>query len=480
MSSEIQGYFKRFEVNRNIINRVLAAGLEKGGDYCDLFFQSSVDNSIILEDGLVDKACTCRDCGVGIRVIKGVQTGYSYSEDIAPQPMIMAAKKAASIANEHKFLTPARLFSYSPPNYYSLKSPLEDIAIHKKISLLLEINKHIFSLDHRIIKTKIEFYDCSSYILIATSEGRMTYDYRPMIQVLVSCVAQQGNRRERGCFDLAGRYGIDFFTSEKIDFLAAETVRRTLFLLDAKKPVEGEMAVVLAAGSSGILLHEAIGHGMEADFVRKGISAFSQKIGENISSNFVTIVDDSTIPGLRGTFNIDDEGIDSRKTVLVENGIMKNYIHDRISSSFCGVNPTGNARRESFRYPTLPRMSNTYMLPGPYDDEEIIRSVNFGIYANSFTNGEVLIGAGDFSFFARSGYLIERGKLTMPLKDFNIIGNGAEVLKKIVMVGNTLKFAEGGWGCVKDDQVVPVSFGLPTIKISSLTVSGQQKNNCGK
>jgi TldD protein len=159
---------------------------------------------------------------------------------------------------------------------------------------------------------------------------------------------------------------------------------------------------------------------------------------------------------------------------------MKNYIHDRISSSFCGVNPTGNARRESFRYPTLPRMSNTYMLPGPYDDEEIIRSVNFGIYANSFTNGEVLIGAGDFSFFARSGYLIERGKLTMPLKDFNIIGNGAEVLKKIVMVGNTLKFAEGGWGCVKDDQVVPVSFGLPTIKISSLTVSGQQKNNCGK
>ena len=270
----------------------------------------------------------------------------------------------------------------------------------------------------------------------------------------------------------SGRYGIEHYTPERIDTLARDAVRRTVLLFDAVKPSAGEMEVVLAPGSSGILLHEAIGHGMEADFNRKKISIFADKMGKSVAEKFVNIVDDGTIPGLRGTINVDDEGNATRKTFLVENGVLRSYMHDRISARYYGVEPTGNGRRETFRFSPIPRMRNTFMPPGPHDPEEIIRSVKKGIYTEEFTNGQVSIGAGDFTFYVKTGYLIENGRKTRPIKDVNVIGNGPEVLRRITMVGNDLKFDDGWWTCGKDGQGAPNQMGLPTVKVSAITVGG--------
>jgi TldD protein len=293
-----------------------------------------------------------------------------------------------------------------------------------------------------------------------------------MARCSVSCTAEQDGRREENYYIIGGRQGLEFLNADSMDHLCRETVRRTVALFDAVKPEAGEMEVVLAAGSSGILLHEAIGHGMEADFNRKGISIFADKMGKPVAEPFVTIVDDGTNKGARGALNVDDEGNDTEKTYLVQDGILTSYMHDRISTKHYGVKPTGNGRRQSFRYSPLPRMRTTYMLPGPHSKDEIIRSVKKGIYAEHFTNGQVYIGAGDFTFYVKSGYLIENGEITNAIKDVNIIGNGPEVLGRIVMVADDLELSSGGSTCGKDGQSVPVSLGLPTVKVSSITVGG--------
>jgi TldD protein len=264
----------------------------------------------------------------------------------------------------------------------------------------------------------------------------------------------------------------EFINSESVERLSREAVRRTVDLFDAVKPDAGEMEVVLAAGSSGVLLHEAIGHGMEADFNRKGISIYADKMNKPVAEDFVTIVDDGTNTNVRGSLNVDDEGNDTEKTFLVRDGILTSYLHDRISAQHYRVEPTGNGRRESFRYAPIPRMRNTYMLPGPHKKEDIIKSVKKGLYAEHFTNGQVYIGAGDFTFYVKSGYLIDNGEITRAVKDVNIIGNGPEVLKNVVMVADDLALSEGGHTCGKDGQGVPVSLGLPTMKVSKITVGG--------
>jgi len=270
----------------------------------------------------------------------------------------------------------------------------------------------------------------------------------------------------------SGRYGIDYYTPGKVDALAKKAVDRAVLLFEAVKPEAGEMEIVMGPGSSGILLHEAMGHGMEADFNRKKISTFADKIGKPVAEKFVNIVDDGTIPGMRGTINVDDEGNDSQKTILVENGVLNSYMHDRISAQYYKVKPTGNGRRETFRYNPIPRMRNTYMPAGPHDPEEILRSVKKGIYAEEFSNGEVRIGAGDFTFYVKTGYLIEGGKKTRPIKDVNVIGNGPEALRRITMVGNDLEFDDGLWTCGKNGQGMPNQMGIPTVKVSSITVGG--------
>lgn len=468
----LDDYYKRFGVDEKVILEVMAEALSKGGDYCDLYFQHSLSNYIGLEDKAVNRAYSDVSFGVGIRVLKGDQTGYTFTEEITPKAMKNAARTAANIAGSAQKVQPVQLKTHEHPNYYAIKTPWEKVSIDTKIPYLQKINDKVFAADKRIIKSNIWFTDNTNYILFANSEGRIACDYQPQTRLSVSCTAEQNGEKEQGYFDLAGRQGIEFFTPENVDRLASEAVRRTVSLFDAVKPKGGEMEVVLAAGSSGILLHEAIGHGMEADFNRKNISIFSDKIGKKIANEHVTIIDNGKNPNVRGSINIDDEGNDSQETIMVEKGIMTSYLHDRISAKHYGVNPTGNGRRESFRHNPLPRMRNTYMLNGPHTKDEIIASTKKGLYAISFTNGQVNIGGGDFTFYVKSGYLIEDGKLTKPVKDINIIGNGPDVLSKITMVGNDMKMAEGGWTCGKNGQGVPVSQGLPTVKVSSITVGG--------
>ena len=465
-------YLAHFGVDEEIIQQVIAEALAQGGDYCDLYFEHTIGNDISLEDGAVNRASSQIDLGVGIRVLKGDQTGYSFTEEITPEAMKLAARTAAGIASSGQQISPVPLVLHPAGDYYPIATSWEDVAIDQKMPYLADLNQRVAALDPRIIKTRVSFSNSTSYILIATSEGRAVFDYRPLCRVSVSCIGEQGTRREQNGFDLSGRQGIEFLTPENMNLLATEAVRRTVDLFDAVKPRAGEMEVVLARGSSGILLHEAIGHGMEADFNRKGVSIFCDKIGKDVAAPFVSIVDDGTLPGIRGTLNIDDEGDATERTYMVANGMLTSFLHDRVSAEFYKVAPTGNGRRESFRFMPQPRMRNTFMLAGPHSPEDIIRSVRRGLYADGFTNGEVNIGPGDFSFYVKAGRLIENGELSRPVKDVNVIGNGPQVLRDIVMVGNDLKMAEGGWTCGKGGQGVPVSQGLPTVKVSKITVGG--------
>lgn len=469
---QLQDYLDHFGVTQRIIMDVIAEGLSRGGDYCDLYFQHSLNHSIGLEDNKVNRAFSNISFGVGIRVLNGDQTGYSYTEDITPQAMKSAARTAANIADSSARMKVMPLNEKTLPSYYQIQTPWEEISINQKIPLLQSINDKTFALDERIVKTNVFFSDNTSYILFANSEGVIACDYQPMSQISASCVAEQNGRMEQNGFNTSGRNDFSFFSAQNLDRIATKAVESTVLLFDAVTPRAGQMPVVLAAGSSGILLHEAIGHGMEADFNRREESIFSDKIGKPVAEPFVTIVDDGTIPHHRGSVNMDDEGNDTRKTYMVENGILTSYLHDRISARHYGVKPTGNGRRESFRHMPLPRMRNTYMLNGPHHKQEIIESVKYGIYAEEFTNGQVKIGAGDFTFYVKQGYLIENGKLQQPIKDVNIIGNGPRVLKDIVMVANDMEMSEGGWTCGKAGQGVPASMGQPTVKVSSITVGG--------
>lgn len=471
-AGDLKSYFDHFMVTENLIQEIMSEALAQGGDYCDVYFEHTIFNFIGLEDNIVNRAYSNVNFGVGIRVLKGDQTGYSFTEEITPKAMKLAAQTAANIANSPQQVDPIPLTLHQHPNYYPIKTSWEEVKIDRKIPFLQRINDRVFSLDPRVIKSNISFSDESSYILFANSEGRVAMDYRPMASITVSVSAEQNGQREENYANLTGRDGLELFTPEKLDGLADDAVSRTVALFEAVKPEGAEMPVVLAAGSSGILLHEAIGHGMEADFNRKAISIFSDKINKAVAEKFVTIVDDGTNPNVRGSLNIDDEGMDTQKTFLVENGILRSYLHDRISAEYYKVKPTGSGRRQSFRYNPLPRMRNTYMLPGPHKRDEIIQSVKKGLYAEAFSNGQVFIGTGDFTFYVKSGYLIENGQLTKPVKDINIIGNGPQVLKDIVMVADDFKMDSGGWTCGKGGQGVPVSLGLPTAKVSRITVGG--------
>jgi TldD protein len=465
-------YYRMFGVDEALIRRIMGVALGKGGDYCDLYFQNQVSHYIGLEDDIVNVADTSVDFGVGIRVLKGDQTGYCFTEEITPKAMEMAAQTAANIATSGKTPPPQELKLQKTPQYYRIETPWEDVKPDRKVRFLPDVNKKVFSLDKRVIKCQVFWLDKYSHIMIANSDGRVVTDYQPMTGMDTLCTVEQNGQKEEGTAMISGRYGIEYYTPEKIASLANDAVRRAVLQFEAVKPEAGEMEVVLAPGSSGILLHEAIGHGMEADFNRKKVSTFADKMGKPVAEKFVNIVDDGTIPSLRGTINVDDEANDSQKTVLVENGVLNSYMHDRISAQYCKVKPTGNGRRDTFRNSPIPRMRNTYMPAGPHDPEEIIRSVKKGIYTEEFTNGEVNIGAGDFTFYVKTGYLIEDGRKTRPIKDVNVIGNGPEVLRRITMVGNDLKFDEGLWTCGKGGQGAPNQMGLPTVKVSAITVGG--------
>lgn len=472
ISANVKSYLDHFEVSVEVMRKVISEAMSKGGSYADLFFEHKISNSLGLEDGKVNKAYSNVDYGVGIRVLKGDQTGFAYSETIDTKSMLDAARMAANIANNPKQFKVDNMHEKLPADYYKISRNWEDVSVKEKVPFVQKINDRVFELDDKVIKVNAFLSDESSYMLFYNSEGILTYDFRPLVNFGVVCVMQSGDQIENSYSARSFRKGFEWLSDELVDMLAKDVVDKTNILFGATKPKAGEMPIVLGAGGSGILLHEAIGHTFEADFNRKGTSIFSDKMGKKVAESFINIIDDGTLESNRGALNIDDEGNTVRKTYLVKDGVLNSYLHDRISANYYGVEPTGNGRRESFRYIPIPRMRSTYMEPGPHTREEIIKSVDYGVYVDNFSNGQVKIGAGDFTFFVKSGYLIEKGKLTQPIKDINIIGNGPEALADISMAANDYLGDDGTWMCGKDGQSVPVTMGLPTVLVKKLTVGG--------
>jgi TldD protein len=472
LSDNAESYLNHFEVTRELLQKVISAAMEKGADYADLYFEHTLENYSSLEDGKVNSAYSNIGFGVGIRVLKGDQTGYAYSENITPDAMLKAARTAANIADSSARYSPVNINEYISPNYYPLKTSWEETSVKEKIPFVQRMNDKIFAADKQVIKVNAVLGDSTSYVLFFNSEGLMAYDYRPMVLLYGVCIMEKNGQIENFFVGRSHRMGSEFLTNELVDELSKEVVAKTSQLFTATKPKAGEMEVVMSAGESGILLHEAIGHAFEADFNRKKTSIFCDKMGQKVAEDFVKIVDDGTLKGKRGAINFDDEGNPTEKTVIVNNGVLSSYLHDRISSKYYKVNPTGNGRRQDFRNIPIPRMRCTYMENGPHKKEEIIASVKNGVYVVSFSNGEVNIGQGDFTFFVKFGYLIENGKLTKPVKDFNIIGNGPQALADMVMVADDLVIDNGIWTCGKDGQGAPNSMGIPTVKIKKLTVGG--------
>ena len=468
-SSKMMNHFR---VSESDLKKVVATALERGGDYADLFFEHTFRNYLTLRDGEVNQASSSIDYGMGVRVVHGDQTGYAYVENITLQEMLSAAKTASRIAGGGDMLKSFNVSEKSFRNLYPIIRSWESVSVQEKRPYVQKLNDRCFALDKRVSKVTVSLSDESSYILFYNSEGVLCSDFKPMVSLSAYCIMEDGGKTENFHSARSYRKGKEFLTEEVIEVIAREAVEGASRMFLAVKPKGGEMPVVMAAGGSGILLHEAIGHAFEADFNRKNISIFSDQLGKQICDTNINIVDDGTIIGNRGSINFDDEGVNSQRTYIVSEGVLSSYLHDRISATHYGIGSTGNGRRESFRYAPVPRMRCTYLENGELSEDEIISEVKNGIYAQTFTNGQVQIGAGDFTFFVKSGYLIENGKLTQPIKDINIIGNGPKALSDITMVGNNLKIDESTWTCGKDGQGMPVTQGLPSVLVKRLTVGG--------
>jgi Predicted Zn-dependent proteases and their inactivated homologs len=483
-------YLALFQVSEQQLDGLASEGLRGGGSYCDLFFENTEYHELLLRDGIVSSGGFHVDFGVGIRVLKGERTGYAYSESTDARSMAEAVKAATLIAQggntSHNNL-PQRSEdglsrdimalrqaqdSAQGPDRYPFGRDWREAEARSFVPYMERLQQKISEADRRAIKVIVSLSDQVSDILMVNSLGELTFDTRPMGTIAVSVVFSQDGKIENKTVSRSYRKGVEMLTDALLEEIASEAVAGIDERFAARRPKGGQMPVVMGAGASGILLHEAMGHAFEADFNRKGQSIFSGRIGEKVCSSDISIVDDGTIPGNRGSVNFDDEGVPGQKTYMVRDGILTSYLHDRISAGYYGVSPTGNGRRETFRYAPIPRMRSTYMLSGSSDKESIIASVRKGIYVDQFSNGQVQIGEGDFTFFVKSGFLIEDGRLTMPVKDINIIGNGPQALADIVAVGNDLKVDEGAWTCGKG-QSCPVSCGIPTVLIKNLTVGGE-------
>ncbi|HBG23775.1 MAG TPA: peptidase U62 [Rikenellaceae bacterium] len=480
MMTQTQTLMSLFGVTTEDLNRLINIALSKGGSYADLYFEHSIANEISLRDGEVNSAGSHIDYGMGIRVLYGDQTGYAYTEITTMEEMERAAKVASQIASSSvggsrvSNIAVSTLYEYTKKGgYYPVINQWEDVSVSHKIPFLKEMNAIIFESDSRVSKVMGRISDSNTKILFYNSQGVMATDIRPMFSIVATCIMESEGRVENGSTSRSYRAGFEYLTMEMVREISKDVVSKTSFQFEAIQPKGGEMAVVMGAGSSGILLHEAIGHAFEADFNRQNTSIFADKLGKKICSEDISVVDDGTIPFNRGSLNIDDEGVPSQKTYMVKNGILTSYLHDRISASYYKTEPTGNGRRESFRYMPLPRMRATYMENGSQSEEDIISSVKRGIFADNFSNGQVQIGAGDFTFFVKSGYMIENGKLTQPVKDINIIGNGPEALSDIVAVADNFRIDNATWSCGKE-QYCAVSCGMPSVLVRKLTVGGVQ------
>jgi TldD protein len=473
-SSKLHDALNHFRVTINDLESIMAVAMERGATYADIYFEHAYSNNVRLIDNNVDNASSNIEYGAGVRVVVGEQTGYAYTEIATVDELLKAARMANRIASNGEKYNNVNIKELTNPNRYPILHHWEEKSLLDRKPWLEKLNNRIFELDIRVKKVAITQGDGTSDILFFNSEGNIFSDSIPIAMLSATCVMEDDNgHREQAGSSRSFHTGYEFLTEELIEELAQEVVSRTAILFDATKPKGGEMAVVMGAGGSGILLHEAIGHAFEADFNRLGTSIFSDKLGKTICNPLINVVDDGTIPYNRGSINFDDEGIEGQKTYIVTEGRLTSYLHDRISARHYGVKPTGNGRRESFRYTPLPRMRATYMEAGPHSEEEMIANVKKGVYVDVFSNGQVQIGAGDFTFYVKSGWLIENGRLTTPIKDINVIGNGPEALAAISMVGNNPKIDNGTWTCGKDGQSCAVTCGMPSVLVDRLTVGGE-------
>ncbi len=467
-------FAQKFGLAERDLERYLADALSAGGDYADLYFEYLATSSLGIDESILKTATQGVSLGVGVRVIAGERTGYAYSDDLSPEKIQKAARTAACIASGPAKVEKIGFTEATRRNLYPMLTTPSDSGLAERIALIERADKAARAYDSRIFEVQASFSDSVKHVLIATSDGVLNFDMQPMARLNVSALAREnGGNPQTGYAGGGGRVTFEFFLGEKSpEHFAKEAARQAIVQLGAVEAPAGEMTVVMGPGWPGILLHEAVGHGLEADFNRKGVSAFSNRVGEMVASPLCTVVDDGTIGNRRGSLNVDDEGAVTQKNVLIEGGRLRGYLQDKLSSRITGSTQTGNGRRENYQSIPMPRMTNTYMLAGESDPADIIRSVPRGIYCAVFGGGQVDITSGNFVFSATESYLIEDGKLTRPVRGATLIGNGPEALKYVSMVGNDLQLDEGIGICGKEGQSVPVGVGIPTVKIDRMTVGG--------
>lgn len=473
-AAALQFFRQRFSIDPALTSSLLSLALSRGGDFAELYFEHRTNSAITWEDQQVKSATRTVSQGLGVRVVRGEAIGYAYTESFEPEAMRRAAETAARISAGQRTPPPIDATpSLVGQSHYTFDNPLIAEPAAAKVALLQRADRAARSYHPSIARLDASIGDELKYILIARSDGKIIGDVQPLIRFNVSALSQRGESRQIARQGGGGRMGIEYF--ERVttpEQLAREAARQAVLQQDAAEAPAGTLPVVLAAGDSGVLLHEAVGHGLEADFNRKGTSNYTGRIGQQVASPLVTVVDDGTIADSRGSINVDDEGNPSARNTLIENGILRAYLQDEISARHFGVPPSGSGRRQSFKEFVMPRMTNTFMLPGHDTPEDIIRSVDRGIYAVSYSGGQVNISNGDFVFSVTEAYLIENGHITTPLKNVMLIGNGPDVLSKVTRVANDYRLSDGRWTCGKDGQSVPVGVGMPTVLVSSITVGG--------
>ncbi|HJO23258.1 MAG: metalloprotease TldD [Myxococcota bacterium] len=467
----------RFGLDERQLATTLDSTLEREVEYADLFFEYTTQDSVALEEGIVKSGSRHLEQGVGVRAQAGERQGYAHSDDVTVESLTLAANTARAISESSGNTRTVAVSGPSRPAHdlYPVATAPTDIAVSQKTTLLGEIDAHARSLDPRVSQVMASLISEHRHLLIAASDGTFVADAQPLVRLNVHIVAEADGRRETAGQGMGGRFDLERLRDPSAwKPLVAEAVRIATLNLAAEPCPAGTLDVVLGPGWPGVLLHEAVGHGLEGDFNRKKTSAFSDRIGERVASEGVTVIDDGTLPERRGSLNVDDEGTPTRRNVLIEDGILCGYLHDRLNARLMGQAPTGNGRRESYAHLPMPRMTNTFMLAGDDDPDEILRSVNNGLYAVSFGGGQVDITSGKFVFSANEAYKIEGGRIGAPVKGATLIGNGPDVLLRVSRIGNDLALDPGVGTCGKDGQGVPVGVGLPTLRIDGLTVGGTE------
>ncbi|HEX5313728.1 MAG TPA: metalloprotease TldD [Gammaproteobacteria bacterium] len=460
-------------LDERALERLLGRLMARRVDYADLYFQLLREEHWMLEDGIVREGASSVERGVGVRAIAGERSGFAYSDELAFPALAAACDSARAIATRGGSDRTAGWSESAPARLYRPIDPIATLAAGEKVALLEALDREARRADPRITRVTASLGAVHEVILIAGSDGTLAADVRPLVRVNVSVIAEDHGRREQGHAGGGGRFGYAWFREgERALGFAREAARQALVALEAVAAPAGTMPVVLGPGWPGVLVHEAVGHGLEGDFIRKGTSAFTGRTGERVASALCTVVDDGTLAERRGSLAVDDEGTPTRRNVLIENGVLKGFLYDRLNAQLAGVASTGSGRRESYAHRPLPRMTNTYLMPGPHVPEEIIASVDRGLYAVNFGGGQVDITSGKFVFSASEAYLIEKGRVTRPVRGATLAGSGPEVLNQVSMVGNDLALDEGIGVCGKDGQSVPVGVGLPTVKLDRLTVGG--------